>query len=68
MPNENTGKDLEIIDGHLCVRLLMHGVICIAKCQDLLKLFLLAFSSFSSSQHLVNNCSTIPKNLTIRFQ
>ena len=33
MPNERSGKDLQIMCGHFYVRSLLHGVICITKCQ-----------------------------------
>ena len=33
MPNESSGKDLQIMSGHFYVRSLLHGVICVTKCQ-----------------------------------
>ena len=33
MPNGSSGRDLQIMEGHLYVKLRIHGVICITKCQ-----------------------------------
>ena len=35
MPNESSGKDLEIFAGHVYVMSLHHGVIHVTKCQGL---------------------------------
>ena len=33
MPNESSRKDIQIMCGHFYVRSLLHGVICVTKCQ-----------------------------------
>ena len=67
MPNERSGKDLQITCGHFCVRSLIHDVICVTKCQPSVKLFL--FILLSSPGHFsVNDLFTVSKQLAMRFQ
>ena len=69
MPNESSGKDLQIMYGHFYVRLLLHGVICVTKCQRPSNCFFLFFFLFSSPGHFsVNDLFTVSKQLAIRFQ
>ena len=46
MPNESSGKDLQIICGHFYVKSLIHGVICVTECQRPSNCFFLFFLSF----------------------
>ena len=56
MPNESSGKGLQIIASHFHVRLLLHGEICVTKSQHESK----CFCHLSFSGHLsVNNCNTV---------
>ena len=58
MPNENSGKDLHIIESHFYVRSLeaLHGEICVTKSQHESK----CFCHLSFSGHLsINNCNTV---------
>ena len=69
MPNEDSGKDLQIIARSLYVRLLLHGVICITTSQHESKCFrhLSFFLSFPG--HLsVSDWNTVVEKLAIRFQ
>ena len=43
MPNEGSGKDLQIMFGHFYVRSLLHGVICVTMCEHPSNCFFLFF-------------------------
>ena len=43
MPNEGSGKDLQIMCGHFYVKSLLHGVICVTKCEHPSNCFFLFF-------------------------
>ena len=47
IPIESVGRDLHIRQGHLCVRVLLHGVICVTKSQPESKCFCHILSFFS---------------------
>ena len=66
MPNESSGKDLQITCGHFYVRSLLHGVICVTKCQRPSNCFFLFF--LSPGHFSVNDLFTVSKQLAIRFQ
>ena len=65
MPNESSGKDLQIMCGHCCVRSLLHGVICITKCQRPSNCCFLFFFSFFSWP--LFGLFTVSKQLAVRF-
>ena len=67
MINESLGRDLQIRVGHFYVKLLLHGTICITKCQCASTCF--SYIPSSSPGHLlVIDCLTIPETLAIRSQ
>ena len=69
MPNESSGKDLQIMCGHCYVRSLLHGVICVTKCQRPSNCFFLFFLlSFFLLFYPGHDLFTISKQLAKRFQ
>ena len=68
MPNESSGKDLQIMYWSLYVRSLLHGVICVTMCQRPSNCFFLFFFLFSPGHFSVNDLFTVSKQLAIRFQ
>ena len=69
MPNESSGKDLQIIACHFSVRSLLHGVICITKCQLVLKCFchILSFFFLSPGYLSVQDGKAVNEKLTITY-
>ena len=69
MPNESLGRDLQIIQRSLCVKSLLHGIICVTKCQRLSNCFFLLFFLLATFRSIsVNNCSTVMEKLAIGSQ
>ena len=71
--NESLEKYLQLQVCHLYVKLLLHAVICITKCQRAPKSFSFNHSSFQFFSwrpfgHWCSRCSTIPEKLSIRSQ
>ena len=60
------GNIFKLRIGHFYVRLLLHGVICVTKCQRPSNCFFLFFLSPGHSS--VNDLFTVSKQLAIRFQ
>ena len=54
--------------GHFYVRSLLHGVICVTKCQRPSNCFFLFFLLLSPGHFSVNDLFTVSKQLAIRFQ
>ena len=69
MPNETSGKDLQIMYSHFYVRSLLHGGICVTKCKRPSNCFFLFFFFLSSSpgHFSVNDLFTVSKQLALRF-
>ena len=68
MPNVSSGKDLQIMYGHFYVRSLLHGVICVTKCQRPSNCFFLFFFLSFFLSFPGHNLFTVSKQLAIRFQ
>ena len=62
MPKEKSGKNLQIIAWSLYIRSLLHGVICITKCQPVSKYFP---HILSPDQFLVNDWDMVTEKLAI---
>ena len=66
MPNESSGQDLQIILGHFYIISLLHGVICVTKCQRPSNCFFLFF--FFSWPLFSQRLGYLTKQLAITFQ
>ena len=64
MPNESSGKDLQIRCWSLYVRSILHGVICVTKCQPSVKLYILS----SPGHFLAKLCASFPEKLPMGSQ